>query len=69
MGVDGSNPTRLTHHPTYDIAARWSPDGVHILFVSTRDGVFRIYRMDADGSNLAPLTGESALEESPAWSP
>jgi Tol biopolymer transport system component len=69
MGVDGSDPTRLTDHPAYDIAARWSPDGEHIIFVSLRDGVFRIYRMDTDGSNLSPLTGDTALEESPAWSP
>jgi TolB protein len=75
MEVDGSNQTRLTNNLAFDIAARWSPDGRQIVFVSTRNGDFgdfrdiRIYVMDADGSNPVRLTGDSALEESPAWSP
>src|SRR5574341_816208 len=40
-----------------------------IAFVSDRDGNHEIYLMDADGGNLHNLTGNSAVDRSPAWSP
>ncbi|MEN3045271.1 MAG: hypothetical protein ABDH37_08700 [Candidatus Hydrothermales bacterium] len=34
----------------------FSPDGLHIVFVSTRDGAYDIYVMNLDGSNVKKLT-------------
>ena len=84
MDADGSNITQLTYPPgsIIDIAPSWSPDGSKIAFHSTRGPVggsdatpFKIYVMDADGSNLTRLTegvyrGEDRQrDEAPSWSP
>jgi Tol biopolymer transport system component len=46
--------------PTYErpgkpapnnVAPTWSPDGQSILFLSDRDGIWKLYSMNADGSN------------------
>ncbi|MDO8617059.1 MAG: hypothetical protein Q7T33_15220 [Dehalococcoidia bacterium] len=40
-----------------------------IAFVSDRDGNQEIYVMNADGSGLANLTNNAALDDEPWWSP
>ncbi len=40
-----------------------------IAFMTDRDGDFEIYIMDRDGSNPSNLTGESAADGLPTWSP
>ena len=40
-----------------------------IAFVSTRDGNFEIYVMDADGGNQRNLTNNPGRDISPSWSP
>jgi len=40
-----------------------------IVFVSDRDGNNEIYTCNADGSNVARLTNDAALDGDPAWSP
>jgi TolB protein len=50
----------------------WSPDGKKIAFTSLRGGDgFRVYVMDADGSNVKQLTTNANPQGSvyPAWSP
>jgi TolB protein len=37
-------------------ADSWSPDGKKIAFVSNRGGVYQIYVMNADGSNVTRVT-------------
>ncbi|NJL06671.1 MAG: hypothetical protein HC911_17570 [Chloroflexaceae bacterium] len=50
-----------------DIEPAWSPDGSQIAFVSNRepDGWYRIYVMNADGSNVRAIATGGA----PAWAP
>ena len=38
-------------------------------YLSTRDGNFEVYRMDADGTNLKYLTCKKAPDFGSAWSP
>jgi WD40 repeat protein len=47
----------------------WSPDGRKIAFASTRDGLWDIYVMEADGSWLTRLTRATHQNREPAWSP
>jgi TolB protein len=50
----------------------WSPDGKWIVFNSNRDGIWEIYVMRSDGSNVQRLTytpGKSMGVGKPAWSP
>ncbi|MCA1607566.1 MAG: DUF5050 domain-containing protein, partial [Acidobacteria bacterium] len=69
MEADGSNQTRLTNNPGYDISPKWSPDGTRIVFQSGRDGNYQIYVMNADGSNQTRLTNNPGHDTSPEWSP
>lgn len=39
----------------HNVAPAWSPDGRSLLFLSNRDGSWRLYRMNADGSGQAPF--------------
>lgn len=47
----------------------WSPDGTQIVFDSRRDGDSEIYLMNADGSNMRPLTNNNTDDSYPTWSP
>ena len=66
MDPDGSNQKRLTDH---GLDPTWSPDGRRIAFASKRDGIFQIYAMNADGSNVRRLTKHNAEDSNPAWAP
>ncbi|MBA4136587.1 MAG: hypothetical protein C0518_04645 [Opitutus sp.] len=48
--------TRLTHDPANDTRATFSPDGRQIAFCSNRSGRFRIYVMNADGTEVRAVT-------------
>lgn len=52
----GGNATRLTTHPAADDDARWSPDGKHVAFVSSRTGSSQVFTITADGKQLKQLT-------------
>lgn len=52
--------TTLVSQMPSNVAPAWSPDGQHIVFLSNREengeaGTWRIWVMDADGSNQRPL--------------
>ena len=48
----------------------WSPDGTRICFVSNRDGHWRVYAMNADGTDQVRLTQVQDNDDtSPDWSP
>lgn len=52
----GGNAERLTTHPARDDDPRWSPDGKHVAFVSTRTGSSQVFTMTTDGRELKQLT-------------
>jgi Tol biopolymer transport system component len=35
--------------------AKWSPDGSRIVFVSNRDGGFKLYVMSGEGTDVRPV--------------
>lgn len=61
--------TQLTDLPGWDMAPRWSPDGVTISFASDRDGDYEIYTMSRTGADVRQLTANSSVDTTPAWSP
>jgi len=68
MNDDGTGVTRLSF-TGFDSHPSWSPAGSRIVFASSRTGVNAIHVMDADGTNVIQLTGDSAIDYSPSWSP
>ncbi len=69
MDADGSNVQRITHNDKVDARPAWSPDGLRIVFHSTRDGYsgMESYVMDADGGNLERLTSNDHFDGHPDW--
>jgi Tol biopolymer transport system component/DNA-binding winged helix-turn-helix (wHTH) protein len=48
--------------------ARYSPDGKHVLFGSTRSGIWAVWLADSDGSNLVQISHDAAAGFG-RWSP
>lgn len=55
----------------YEESSSWSPDGRTIAFDAAHGGVFEVYLVEVDGSNVRRLTRTSGPRgsESPDWSP
>lgn len=56
MNADGSNDTNLTNTPQMEGWPAWSPDGSKIVFSSRRNGPYRLYEMNADGSGVRQVS-------------
>ena len=71
INADGTGRTALTDNSASDLNVDWSPDGTKITFVSNRDGGdYDIYTMDADGSDVAQVTTNSAVDDvNSDWQP
>lgn len=82
--LNGAPLINLTNNPAYDYAARWSPDGARIVFVSDRDSSnsgfslnSELYLMNADGTGVTRLTtmdpdlvlAANRTNDDPHWSP
>ncbi len=62
--------SRLTDDPAEDHDPAWSPNGERILFHSNRsDGVWRLYTMAPNGSDVRVLTHDPRGSWAGAWSP
>lgn len=72
IDLETAKQTRLTAFHRDEWAAAPSPDGKTIAFLSDREGMPRIFLIDADGANLRRLTTRTerdAEEDEPVWSP
>ncbi len=68
--VDGSAPRTLLENGGPWRQPRWSPDGTSLAVVGVRDGVRRIFVVDARTGATQPLTpGETGSQSEPNWSP
>jgi Tol biopolymer transport system component/DNA-binding winged helix-turn-helix (wHTH) protein len=61
--IDGSNLRNISNNRGTDAAAKFSPDGKQIAFLSNRgeQGVLDIYLMNADGSNQKMIYSSGVL--------
>jgi TolB protein len=69
VNADGTVPVRLTdglvEHEGWH--ATWSPDGMNVVFVSSRDGEPQLYTMSSDGTGVTRLTQTTSVDGQPAW--
>ena len=64
--ADGSAaPKALVTGDKSETTPRWTPDGRHVLFISTRDGEPQVFIADADGGNVHKLTKIAAGVQEP----
>lgn len=68
IDLTSGNKRRLTTLGTNRYPS-FSPDGMHLLFISDRDGDFEIYRMNLDGSGQKQITDNSFEDRAPSYSP
>lgn len=64
-----SNTTDANARPTFNINPVWSSVNQRIAFASNRDGIYQIYTMNADGSDVTQLTVSATNKANPDWSP
>jgi TolB protein len=70
MSRDGTDRIRLTWEGSYNDNATWSPSGDRIAYISRSEGQFRVFTVDADGSNLQPVTlARDGNNEDCSWAP
>ncbi|MDO8994458.1 MAG: DPP IV N-terminal domain-containing protein, partial [Daejeonella sp.] len=53
---NNANSIQLTHGEKNNLNPKWSPDGKHIAFVSTRDGKNNLYLLKIGGGEAESLT-------------
>lgn len=56
VAIEGSEPRRETRDPASDFNPRWSPDGEHLYFLSTRSGSSQVWRLNVGGSRVTQVT-------------
>lgn len=68
MTTTGENRLRLTDNGN-DIRPVWSPNGNNVVFMSTRNGDWDVYRLSLRDGTLLQLTNDPAQDGLPAISP
>tara|TARA_R110000868_G_scaffold304437_1_gene564968 strand:- start:19950 stop:20825 length:876 start_codon:yes stop_codon:yes gene_type:complete len=56
VNLDGSNNVKITGNPSSDSAPSYSPKGDFIVFNSERNGWWKIWKMNSDGSELEQVS-------------
>ncbi|MBX9604420.1 MAG: S9 family peptidase [Bryobacteraceae bacterium] len=69
VNSDGSDHRPLTTGNYSDAAARWSPDGTQLLFLSDRDGTQQIWRRWMDSGQMQKITSVPEAPAGISWSP
>jgi Tol biopolymer transport system component len=72
VNTDGTGLRRLTHHPGFDQAPQWSPDGTTILYMSDKGHDrehYDIFTIKPDGTAETRLTSDARHDQVPMWSP
>lgn len=69
MSLKRNIKINLTHSRDEDIDPVWSRDGQKIAFIKETLSSYTIYLMDADGSNIRPLSDQPHRDSDPMWSP
>ena len=64
----GRNQVNLTDHDAPDQRARFSPDGMQVVFQSKRDGNWELYTVGIDGKNLTRITENDKTDRNAEWS-
>jgi tricorn protease len=67
--TDGGVATRLTANDSFDINAKWSPDGKWIAFNSDREGGNQVFVMPAIGGPAKQVTAHSSAGTVYDWFP
>ncbi len=67
INPDGTGNIQLTSEGSNE-SPKWSSDGLHIVFSSTRVGGKNLYAMLANGTKVKQLT-KGGTNYSPSWSP
>jgi serine/threonine-protein kinase len=68
MDGDGGNRQRLTDNGN-DLRPVWTPDGLSVVFMSSREGNWEVYRLNLLTAGLTRLTTNSAQDGLPTVSP
>ena len=67
---EGTRQRRISLVGRYNESAAWSPRGDRIAFVSRRNGLFQIFTVAPDGSDLRAVTSPAdGNNEDPSWAP
>ena len=71
VGIDGSDPHRISAVGTYAAGPSWSPDGTRIVFSRNSPAGYpgELFVASADGSGEQPLTRDGYANARPSWSP
>jgi Tol biopolymer transport system component/C-terminal processing protease CtpA/Prc len=66
---DGGAAARVTRSPANESQLAWSPDSRRVVYVSDRDGGYRLYIYDFSTNREERLTSGAGSETAPLWSP
>ncbi len=65
---DGGAATRVTRTPANESQLAWSPESRRVVYVSDRDGAYRLYLYDFSNSAETRVTSDAGDETAPVWS-
>jgi len=71
MDINGDNPHPITTTPEPEYNPDWSPDCSQIVYMMVVGAQYRLFKMNADGSNPTPLPYDAGGADDwyPEWSP